>query len=40
MRSVPTFLVADPDPALTGLHAILAEPGRFAFRSAGWERNG
>jgi glucokinase len=38
MRTVPTFLIADPDPALTGLRAMLAEPGRFIFRSAGWER--
>jgi hypothetical protein len=40
MRAVPTCLIADPDPALTGLHAILTEPGRFLFRSAGWERAG
>ncbi|HEX8663523.1 MAG TPA: glucokinase [Beijerinckiaceae bacterium] len=38
MQAVPTFLIADPDPALTGLRAILAEPERFLFRSAGWER--
>jgi glucokinase len=38
MRMIPTFLIADPDPALTGLRAILAEPGRFAFRSVSWER--
>jgi glucokinase len=40
MRAIPTFLIADRDPALTGLRAILAEPGRFLFRSAGWEREG
>lgn len=38
MESVPTCLVADPDPALTGLRAIVAEPDRFAFKSAGWTR--
>ncbi|HEX8166845.1 MAG TPA: glucokinase [Beijerinckiaceae bacterium] len=38
MEAVPTFLIADPDPALTGLTAILAEPDRFVFRSAGWRR--
>ncbi|MFL5123090.1 MAG: glucokinase [Microvirga sp.] len=38
MRAVPTFLIADPDPALTGLCAILADPGRFTFRSAIWRR--
>jgi glucokinase len=38
MQAVPTFLIADPDPALTGLCAILADPGRFTFRSAGWRR--
>jgi glucokinase len=38
MEAVPTFLLADPDPALTGLRAILADPDRFAFKSAGWQR--
>jgi glucokinase len=38
MKTVPTYLIADPDPALTGLRAILADPDRFAFRSVGWER--
>lgn len=38
LRSVPTSLVVDPDPALTGLRAIVADPDRFAFKSAGWER--
>ena len=37
MEAVPTFLIADPDPALTGLRAILAEPDRFVFKSAGWQ---
>jgi glucokinase len=38
MEAVPTFLIADPDPALTGLRAILADPDRFVFKSAGWQR--
>lgn len=38
MQVVPTYLVADPDPALTGLEAIVADPDRFMFKSAGWER--
>jgi glucokinase len=38
MEAVPTFLVADPDPALAGLRAILADPDRFVFKSAGWQR--
>jgi glucokinase len=35
---VPTFVIADPDPALTGLRAILGDPDRFVFKSAGWQR--
>jgi glucokinase len=38
MRAVPTFVIADPEPALAGLRAILAEPERFIFASAGWQR--
>lgn len=38
MKTVPSYLIADPDPALTGLRAILADPDRFLFSSAGWER--
>jgi glucokinase len=40
MRTVPTWLIADPDPGLVGLCAILADPDRFAFGSAGWSREG
>jgi glucokinase len=39
MEQVPTFLIADPDPALTGLRAILAEPDRFVLKTAGWQRD-
>jgi glucokinase len=38
MEAVPTFVIADPDPALTGLCAILGDPDRFVFKSAGWQR--
>jgi glucokinase len=36
MRSVPTFVITDPDPALKGLCAIAADPGRYAFAVSGW----
>ena len=38
MEAVPTYLIADAHPALTGLRAILADPDRFVFKSAGWQR--
>lgn len=38
MRRIPTSLLRDPDPALIGLAAIAAEPGRFAFASHTVER--
>ena len=40
MAQVPAFLITDPDPALTGLRAILAGPDRFVFKTAGWQRDG
>jgi glucokinase len=36
MRSLPTFVLTDPDPALRGLCTIVADPERFLFRSAVW----
>src|SRR4051812_3298022 len=36
MRAVPTFVITDPDPALKGLCAMAADPGRYACTASGW----
>ena len=38
MKAVPTFVITGPEPALTGLRIIVAEPERFEFGSVGWQR--
>jgi glucokinase len=37
-RSVPAFVIVDPEPALHGLAALVTDPARFVFGSFGWVR--
>ncbi|WP_441998888.1 glucokinase [Microvirga sp. 2TAF3] len=37
-RSVPAFVIVNPEPALQGLAALVTNPGRFVFQSQGWAR--
>ena len=35
-RTVPVFVIVNPEPALQGLAALVSEPARFVFASQGW----
>jgi glucokinase len=35
-RSVPVFIIVNPEPALQGLAALVTKPDRFVFPSQGW----
>lgn len=36
-RSLPTFIIVNPEPALLGLSVLVADPRRFIFRAQGWQ---
>ncbi|WP_407666621.1 glucokinase [Microvirga roseola] len=36
-RKVPVFVIINPEPALEGLAALVTDPGRFVFKSQGWQ---
>lgn len=36
-RTVPAFVIVNPEPALQGLAALVTDPGRFVFQSQGWQ---
>ncbi len=36
-RKVPAFVIVNPEPALQGLAALVTDPGRFIFKSQGWQ---
>ncbi|WP_425486962.1 glucokinase [Microvirga thermotolerans] len=38
-RKVPAFVIVHREPALEGLAALVAHPGRFLYKSQGWERD-
>jgi glucokinase len=35
-RSVPVYVIVNPEPALEGLAALVTKPERFIFQSQGW----
>ena len=35
-RTVPAFVIVNPEPALHGLAALVTDPARFVFGSQGW----
>jgi glucokinase len=35
-RTVPVFVIVNPEPALQGLAALVSDPARFVFPSQGW----
>jgi glucokinase len=37
-RSVPAFVIVNPEPALQGLAALVTDPARFVFGSQGWRQ--
>jgi len=37
-RTVPAFVIVNPEPALHGLAALVTHPDRFVFGSHGWTR--
>jgi glucokinase len=38
VKQIPTFVVTDPEPGLTGLAAFAADPQRFIIQSQAWAR--
>jgi glucokinase len=36
-RTVPAFVIVNPEPALHGLAALVTDPARFVFGSQGWK---
>jgi glucokinase len=36
-RTVPVFVIVNPEPALQGLAALVSDPARFVFPSQGWQ---
>jgi glucokinase len=36
-RSVPAFVIVNPEPALQGLAALVTDPDHFVFQSQGWK---
>lgn len=37
-RSVPAFVIVNPEPALHGLAALVTDPAHFVFGSQGWQQ--
>ncbi|WP_210493728.1 glucokinase [Microvirga antarctica] len=37
-RTVPAFVIVNPQPAIHGLAALVTDPDRFVFGSQGWQR--